>query len=273
MDKFIYKKAAGVTVLSASMTEFSYKRHAHEEYAIGLTLSGIQQYHLHGTLQSSHQNGIICFSPEQAHDGFAGDKNGINYVMLYIPTKLFAEVLGRERILSFTKPVIYDSKLAQNILQLSANILNNDNNAPLYEQLIELVDRLALADVQTAGRSTRRDISIEKAIEMLRSSFTVLKLDDICDEIGMSKFHFIRSFKKEVGISPYQYFLSCKVEHAKQLLDAGEDIYTVILTCGFFDLPHLNRHFKAVYGVTTFEYQRYIKQTGCVQWNLAQRLP
>lgn len=259
MERFIYKQAAGITVLSSHMTEFSYKPHAHEEYGIGLTLSGVQQFHLKGTLQSSHPNGIMCFSPEQAHDGFAGDKNGIQYVMLYIPTTLFAEVSGKEEILHFGAPIVYDSRLAQKILQVAVNILNNEDETHIHEQLIDLIDRVTLSDIQKIG-TAKCDLLIKRAIEIVRSSGMVLKLDDICKEIEMSKYHFIRSFKKTMGISPYQYFLNCKVVHAKQLLDAGDDVYSVVCKCGFFDLPHLNRHFKTIYGVTAFEYQRDIKQ-------------
>lgn len=41
MDKFIYKKSAGITALSASFADFKYKKHCHKEYAIGVTLRGI----------------------------------------------------------------------------------------------------------------------------------------------------------------------------------------------------------------------------------------
>ena len=82
----------------------------------------------------------------------------------------------------------------------------------------------------------------------------VLRLDDICKELGMSKFQFIRRFKTSTGISPYQYFLNCKVEHAKQLIEKNKDVYSAVAECGFVDLTHLNKHFKCIYGITTFEY-------------------
>lgn len=40
MEKFEYKNALGITALKASMSKFSYKKHAHEEYAVGVTLRG-----------------------------------------------------------------------------------------------------------------------------------------------------------------------------------------------------------------------------------------
>ena len=77
MEKFIYKKSSGITALSASFTDFTYKKHCHEEYALGVTLRGIQQYNLDGSLQSSYENGVMLFYPEQTHDGMAHDKTGI----------------------------------------------------------------------------------------------------------------------------------------------------------------------------------------------------
>nr|WP_103104594.1 AraC family ligand binding domain-containing protein [Brevibacillus reuszeri] len=92
MDKFIYKKSAGVTALSASMTDFTYKKHSHKEYALGVTLRGIQEYNLDGSLQLSYQNGVMLFNPEQTHDGMAHDETGLDYVMVYIDPQLFLEI-------------------------------------------------------------------------------------------------------------------------------------------------------------------------------------
>lgn len=86
----------------------------------------------------------------------------------------------------------------------------------------------------------------------------VLKLDDICKELNLSKFQFIRLFKAHTGISPYQYFLNCKIERAKQVIEKNKDIYATVSECGFVDLTHLNKHFKSVYGTTAFEYMSHL---------------
>jgi len=61
VNKFIYRKAAGITALAASITDLKYKKHTHQEYAIGVTLRGIQHYYLDGSVQLSHRNGVIFF--------------------------------------------------------------------------------------------------------------------------------------------------------------------------------------------------------------------
>ncbi|ASR49238.1 AraC family transcriptional regulator [Paenibacillus kribbensis] len=257
MDKFVYKKSAGVTALSASMTEFKYKRHAHKEYAIGVTLRGIQQYNLNGSLQLSYQNGIMLFNPEQVHDGMAHDKAGLDYVMLYIEPKLLLEAIEKKDIVRFSTPIVYDRELEQRILSLSHAILSEKDEALCCELFLSFTDSL----IQTSHSidDKKDNALIRTAKDMLHANLEhVLKLDEICKEIHLSKFQFIRLFKAHTGISPYQYFLNCKIERAKLLIEKNRDIYSAVAACGFVDLTHLNKHFKSVYGTTAFEYMSHM---------------
>ncbi|WP_285766712.1 AraC family transcriptional regulator [Peribacillus sp. SI8-4] len=252
MEKFIYKKSAGITALSASITDFTYKKHAHQEYAIGVTLRGIQHYNLDGHLHLSYENGIMFFNPEQAHDGMAHDETGLDYVMLYIDPQMLLEVMEKKDIILFSKPNVYDDKLKQGILRLSHAILNEKDETLCNELLIALTDSLIETDLKTYKKDHKL---IKTAKDMLHSNLqSVLKLDQLCKELDLSKFQFIRLFKAHTGITPYQYFLNCRLEHAKQLLEKKRDIYSAVAECGFVDLTHLNRHFKSVYGTTAYEY-------------------
>lgn len=258
MDKFVYRKSAGITALSASMTEFKYKKHAHKEYAIGVTLRGIQHYNLDGTLQLSYQNGIMLFNPEQAHDGMAHDKAGLDYVMLYIEPQMLLEAIEKKDIVRFSTPIVYDRKLEQRILSLSHAILSEKDEALCSELLLSLTDSLIQTNLSTNDK--KDNALIRKAKDILQANLEhVLKLDEICNELHLSKFQFIRLFKNHTGISPYQYFLNCKIERAKQLIEQSRDIYSAVAACGFVDLTHLNKHFKSVYGTTAFEYLSLIE--------------
>lgn len=258
MDKFIYKKSAGITALSASITNFTYKKHSHQEYAIGVTLRGIQQYNLDGSLQLSYQNGVMLFNPEQAHDGMAHDHEaGLDYVMLYIEPQLLLEVMEKKDIVRFSTPIVYDYRLEQRILSLSNAILSKKDDALCSELLISLTDSVMQTNLSTDYK--KDNALIRKAKDMIHSNLeNVLKLDEICKELNLSKFQFIRLFKAHTGISPYQYFLNCKIERAKQLIEKNRDIYAAVTACGFVDLTHLNKHFKSVYGTTAFEYMSHL---------------
>ncbi len=71
----------------------------------------------------------------------------------------------------------------------------------------------------------------------------------VARESNMSEFHFYRCFKQVFGISPYQYMLAKRLEHAKQLLNKKELLVTEIaLACKFRDVFSFSKAFKKKYG-------------------------
>ncbi|KFN08166.1 MAG: helix-turn-helix domain-containing protein [Paenibacillus macerans] len=253
MDTFVYKKAAGITALSASMSEFEYVKHSHEEYAFGVTLRGVQQYNLDGSFQSSYRDGVMLFHSEQVHDGRSQDRTGIDYVMVYIHPKLFMELAGLKEIVKFSSPIVYNRRLKQSILNLVRAIFGNQDEALCYELLAALADHFS--EIEMSTMFGKGDSLIIRAKEMIYANLDqVLKLDELCGELGMTKFQFIRAFKANTGISPYRFFLNSKLEHAKRMIEKNKDIYAAVAACGFVDLSHLNKHFKRVYGITAREY-------------------
>lgn len=257
MQSFTYKKTDGITALKASFTDFQYKKHAHQEYAFGVTLKGIQHYYLDGHLQLSHQNGVMFFNPEQVHDGMAYNREGLEYVMLYIDPALFLEAIQQKDIVSFEKPIIYNNHLKQHILNLSHAVLTEKNSTLCNELFLQLADSLVEQDFNS---SLKKDhFIVNKAKEIIHSyADNVLKLEDICQELQLTTFQFIRLFKKQTGITPYQYFLNCKMERAKSIIEQTADIYAAVAQCGYVDLPHLNKQFKRIFGITAFEYLSFI---------------
>jgi len=258
MNKFVYKKSSEITVLSASIDDFKYKKHAHEEYALGVTLRGVQQYHLNGSFHSSYKNGVMLFNPEQPHDGMSQNKSGIDYVMIYIDPLKFCEILGTKKMPMFSSPIVYDQGLQNKILDISSTVFNDMDDALCNEKLSDLAVYLKPA----ISEGIRKDIVlIEKVKEIIQSNLTeIISLDKISCELGISKFQLIRIFKSTTGISPYQYFLNMKVEKAKKIIESSGDVYLAVEGCNFVDLTHLNKHFKSCYGITAYEYARSVNR-------------
>ncbi|MOA12844.1 transcriptional activator FtrA [compost metagenome] len=177
--------------------------------------------------------------------------------MLYIEPQMLLEAQKKKDIVRFSTPIVYNRRLEQRILSLSHAILNGQDEALCSELLLSLTESLIQTDLSTVDK--KDNALIRKAKDMLQANLEhVLKLDEICNELHLSKFQFIRLFKAHTGISPYQYFLNCKIERAKQLIEQSKDIYAAVAACGFVDLTHLNKHFKSVYGTTAFDYMSHI---------------
>lgn len=151
-------------------------------------------------------------------------------------------------------------RLKQSVLRLTNAILNEQDKALCNELLLSFTDSLVQTDFSSV-ESKKDNVLIKKAKEMLRANLgNVLKLEEISRELHLSKFQFIRLFKSHTGITPYQYFLNCKIERSKQLIEETRDIYTTVAECDFVDLSHLNKHFKRVYGITAFDYMIHLNE-------------
>ncbi len=84
-----------------------------------------------------------------------------------------------------------------------------------------------------------------------RNIENVLRIDDLAAQVGLSRYHFLRCFKRATGSSPLQYVLARRVEHARQLLAQSEEsIAAVAYAAGFSSQSHLNAMFKRHFGIT-----------------------
>lgn len=84
-----------------------------------------------------------------------------------------------------------------------------------------------------------------------------LKLTELSSIVQISPYHFLRLFKKSLGITPHQYILQQRIERAKYLLKSSNlDISEIAIRVGFCDASHLNRCFKNSLGMTPSQWRQ-----------------
>lgn len=83
-----------------------------------------------------------------------------------------------------------------------------------------------------------------------------ISLSELAGLIHLSRFHFVRAFKKTNGIAPYHFVLSSRVERAKELLtEPNFSIAAVARSVGFHSTLQLDRAFHRLIGVTPSSYR------------------
>ncbi|AFY93292.1 helix-turn-helix domain-containing protein [Chamaesiphon minutus] len=84
-----------------------------------------------------------------------------------------------------------------------------------------------------------------------------LKLTELSSIAQISPYHFLRLFKKSVGITPHQYILQQRIDRAKYLLESSNlDISEIAFRVGFCDSSHLTRCFKSILGKTPRQWRQ-----------------
>lgn len=97
-----------------------------------------------------------------------------------------------------------------------------------------------------------KDISENKSDNVIKDAITYIlqnihkdiSVNEIAEKIGMSKYYFIRKFKKYVGYPPIQYINIQRCEMAKVLLrEKNNSIKQVAKLCGFEDASYFSKVF------------------------------
>jgi AraC-like DNA-binding protein len=103
---------------------------------------------------------------------------------------------------------------------------------------------------EPAARRGVRDPRIAAALERILGHYAEpLDVDELARTARMSRFHFGRLFREQVGMSPYRTLLRTRIERAAELLRAGRcSVTEAALTVGFRDLGRFGRAFRERFG-------------------------
>jgi AraC family transcriptional regulator len=83
-----------------------------------------------------------------------------------------------------------------------------------------------------------------------------LALTDLAGEAAMSPYHFFRTFREVVGMTPYQFVLRTRLHRAAVLLRCSDaSISTIAFDVGFNDLSTFNRRFRRAMGSSPRAYR------------------
>jgi transcriptional regulator GlxA family with amidase domain len=99
---------------------------------------------------------------------------------------------------------------------------------------------------------------IARAVDLMQSCYQdELSLDDLARAAAMSRYHFLRSFKAHVGITPYVYLQRVRLRTATSLLLAStRSITEIALACGFTSSSRFSAAFRRCYQCSPSAYRR-----------------
>ena len=111
-----------------------------------------------------------------------------------------------------------------------------------------LATRYHGAAVRVPGGLSPRQLAIAK--ERLAAGLDgSVMIADIAAACGVSRGHFIKCFRDETGLTPYQWLLRLRVERARDLIIGSRlPLADIAIVCGFSDQSHMTRTFTRLTG-------------------------
>ncbi|MCB8882523.1 AraC family transcriptional regulator [Acidisoma cellulosilytica] len=258
---FARDAASGIEGLAARFAGHAYDLHRHDEWLVGVTDNGVQDFLCRGTRQKSTTGRVILIEPQEAHDGQAGAQGGFAYRMLYLPRKWLKRGLrdGQDSDPGFLTTLCDDPALGLAIghayvaLRQSAEQLRRD------AALDSVLDRLRphLLRPERASANKEAPAIARRARDRLHDALTEdIGADALAKAAGAAdRFQLARAFRTAYGTSPHAYRLQTRLLQARQLLATGISPAAVAADCGFADQSHLGRRFRRAYGIAPGAYR------------------
>ena len=244
-------------------TELSYKKHAHEEYSVGIVELGKSCFWYEGTILDLGPQTIIYLPPDLVHSCNPIDSNQWKYKLLYINKEWMERFLASNSELALNLPVISAGSTGMAFAQVGKMMKSlNGSDSPLEKEaniLAVLEQALKGEGMPRDLQSSRDQFQLKIVREYLQSRFTEkITLDQLERCSGINKFHLIRLFKEAFKIPPHTYQTLLRINYAKKELRRNEAILEVAHKAGFYDQSHFSKTFKSYTGTTPERYQKSI---------------
>lgn len=156
---------------------------------------------------------------------------------------------------------------------LSSIVLDTENGgfrtAQLLHQIVEKKElpqfNIEITPIRIERRSSTegyliKDELVSKAIQLIENGNLQLTIVEILNHLCVSRRVLEKHFRKETGMSIYQYMLNYRANcFSEQLLISDLPIMDIAINLGYDDYALLSKTFKRIYKMTPTQYRNYYK--------------
>jgi AraC-like DNA-binding protein len=249
-----------VEVLQGSYRNYEFAQHFHTVPAIGVVDRGTMSSYCRNTTHILPTGTVMLLNPGEVHAPKPAAENGWSFRVIYFEKEFFQSrsedfAFGPPK---FMKPFVQDEALAVSLLRLHRKLERNSDTLNIEDDLTDVFSHLGEHHVrQSRNDSTIRNErdKIIRVRDYLHSWYwKSISVEDLAEVAQLSRFHLMRTFRRDIGLSLHDYLTQIRVEAAKKLLSEGSSIVDVASDIGFTDQSHFTRHFKRITGVTPGQY-------------------
>lgn len=248
--------------------------HAHREgHLIFYVNGGSARVDVGNTPIEITETRAAAVSPWEPHNFVKPEGEPTMCLVMYIKPLWFLEnCQSAEGALDFGRPYIkIDNEIRRWMLRLTSLLLEPQDNGAMDGYMVEMT---RICYDQSWARSKGKsplgrlksrfsDFRVRRSLRLMQENYSEeLQMDDLAREVGLSRPHFFKLFKKQMGITPNLYLNMLRAEHAitelmtteKTITDIGHDL-------GFSSQASFTRFFASNVGIPPSEYRRVAHAT------------
>ncbi|MCC8025398.1 MAG: AraC family transcriptional regulator [Clostridium sp.] len=258
-----YDHDLGIEAYNLSGIVQKFPNHFHDYYVIGFVEGGKRHLWCKGQEYDLASGDLILFNPRDNH--YCAPINGdiLDYRAVNIKTEVMLqavkEITGKEFTPHFTLNVVYQSDITHTLDELYNSILSHETKFKKEEAFFFLLEQILQDYAEPFDK-----VDIQEPNQQIKTLCNYMEehfpenitLDDLLSMTSFGKSYLLRSFTKQVGVSPYRYLQTIRLEKAKTFLEQGIPPIDAASMAGFADQSHFTNFFKEFIGLTPKQYQR-----------------
>lgn len=232
----------------------------HENIEILFAISGLGYVNCNTKHYSFGAQDIFVVNSDFLHA--TGSDGELVYHCLIID-KSFCESNGIPTSQIRFRALIRNAELSDNFRRIVAAFDRYGNGsdrfaaADIRYEVLGLLRRLCrdhIVDSEDTAASVSSD-RVKKAIVYIKKHMTEpLSLQDISDQVGISRFHLSREFKMHTGRTIFDTINLIRCAEARRMIEHGTSVSEAAISCGFENLSYFSRTFKKHFGELPSKY-------------------
>lgn len=239
----------------------NFTKHYHGTYTIGLTYKGVlKSYNSHESYES-YEYSVRINNPGEVHAGKSQEWSHVNfYPTVEVMSDLYEQIFFDKKIPFFKRHIIDNKILFMKLHKFFDSYFKNEDEILVESNLIDALSNLIITSI--IYTKAYKDIFEDKRIikntyEYINDSIdTNFTLENLASNVNLSKYHFLRLFKKEFGLTPHAFIVNERLNRANNLIQKGYSISQASVQVGFNDQSHFSRNFKKYFGYTPSKLQK-----------------
>lgn len=250
---------AGVHAVSAD-TSFSFGRHTHDQFGIGLIDRGAQVSMSGRGIVEAKVGSVITVNPGEVHDGFPLGVESRSWRMLYFEPAILSGIIhtlteSHNGFVELSNPVVCNHESAtyfSTLFRILTDLSGGYSEIEREETLLSLLAGLLCYQRQEGAGAPKAIVLAKERIDDDPSA--LLSLEELSVLSGVSQFQLVRGFSKATGLTPHAYLIQRRLQMVRRLIASGMPLADASHAAGFADQSHMTRLFVRTYGITPGAY-------------------
>ena len=243
--------------------EWNEKPHSHPFCEIMFVLSGGGCVTIDENEYEVKKGDIIIYNPDVRHSESSNGMGGIELAFFGISNFKIGNLPSDYIIDENTLPILHTGHDAEEYEFYFMSLVKEVASDKPYNEIISkylarliMIGILRLANISEAKFVTNGIFT--RIHNYLNKHFTEIEsMDQICEELKISKYYLSHVFKKYMGKPPMQYVASKRIAYAKKLLQETDLSATEIgEMCGYKDHVLFFKSFKKQEGITPITFRK-----------------